>query len=100
MWRLARKMSEYGSDDGANCSIKGSEVNGPQASDRFRNLSGVLRVQVYIGNSGELKNWTTETEKKHLIYKLSEAVTALLAYDVAEGLVLEFIGSFLARSPG
>lgn len=56
-------MSRYGSDDGADCSINGTEANRPQVSDRFRNLLGGPRVQVCKWDAGELKNWLTVIEK-------------------------------------
>lgn len=56
-------MSRSGSDDGADCSINGTEKNGPQVSDRFRNLLGGPRVQVCKEDSREFKNWLTVIEK-------------------------------------
>lgn len=49
-----KKMGEYRSDDGgADCSIEEKEVNKSQISDKFKNLFGELRVQVYKGDPGE-----------------------------------------------
>lgn len=92
-------MNAYGSDDGTDCSLNGSELNQPPVLDKFRGLLGGPRVQVYKGDLGELKNWITAIEKKQLIYELSEVETALLAYDAAERLVSEFIGSDPAGYP-
>lgn len=46
-------MGENRLDDGADCSIEEKEVNKSQIWDKFKNLFGELRVQVYKGDPGE-----------------------------------------------
>lgn len=57
----------------------------------FRKLLGDPECRYIKGDLGELKNWLTMIERQQqLIYKLSEAETVLLAYNMSEGQVSEF----------
>lgn len=53
------KMSEYGSDDGADRPIYVNETNSPRVSDEFKNLLEGSRIPAYKRDPGELNNWLT-----------------------------------------